>query len=601
MDKGTDRIQQLTIAVAEEKRATDEFFREARHLSKGEQRKRGLLLFPLKIAELQAGSRTSISFQTSFSINDTYFRKGCSVTLKAGNQQVNGKLIELNEYSVTIVLTEESDADFYEQPELLYREDDRTLQCMELGLRFAEEKEHLRRIRNDIETPISRIAVPRTAENPEPSGRSLNPLQTLAVRYICSDKPIVLIQGPPGTGKTRVLTEAIRLLSLAGKKIVISAPSNTAVDHLSLQLVQNHISLLRLGNEEKIDERLLAFTIDGHLQASSHRTQLKHLSKQLQKAAESADRHIRNYTREAADEKRAAQKEARTLRKEIRQLEDSFRNSLLEKVSVVAGTPVGLFNQLPSGFMADAVVIDEAGQAPEPLSWLAAVFGNRLVLAGDPQQLPPTVFSQKAARLGLSESLLEWAADAGNYILLNEQYRMSEAVKNAINEPFYRGELQTARDYSAGKLVFIDMAGYGENETKDSESGSISNIQEVSVIQLFLQQEQYASENTVILSPYNAQIGELKRKLPSWKISTIDSIQGQESDNIVISLVRSNDEGEIGFLSDYRRMNVAISRAREHCIVVGDSATIGSDKFYGGLLAHIEANGGYKSAWEFGV
>ncbi len=281
-------------------------------------------------------------------------------------------------------------------------------------------------------------------------------------------------------------------------------------------------------------------------------------------------------------------------------MEQDARSYLLETIPVIAGTPVGLFNQLSKTFSADVVVIDEAGQSLEPLTWLAASFGKRLILCGDPQQLPPVVFSRKAQQLGLQQSLIETAMTPENTIVLTEQYRMAPEIVAGINPYFYQNALQTVFSELAGFLRFVDMAGYGEGEQQDEASGSTFNPDEVKIVAAIIRSNDFRPDTTVVLSPYNAQIDLLKAKLGSnWKVSTIDAIQGQEAENIVISLTRSNFEQEIGFLKDYRRTNVAISRAKTHCIVIGDSATLGNDPFYSELIGLIETTGGYQSAWDF--
>ena len=250
-------------------------------------------------------------------------------------------------------------------------------------------------------------------------------------------------------------------------------------------------------------------------------------------------------------------------------------------------------------FLTDLVIIDEAGQCLEPLAWLAASFGKRLVLCGDPQQLPPTVFSQKAKQLGLEKSLLERAMQFFPSILLDTQYRMSPEIVSSINPFFYDNQLQTFHTDRSGELRFVDMAGFGDGEQEDESSGSIFNSDEAATVKRITEVLSIPPVNTIILSPYNAQLGLLKIALPGFRISTIDSVQGQEEDTIIISLTRSNFDQSIGFLKDYRRTNVAISRARTQCVIIGDSATLGNDPFYKQLLDFIEANGIYQSAWEY--
>jgi superfamily I DNA and/or RNA helicase len=409
----------------------------------------------------------------------------------------------------------------------------------------------------------------------------------------------VLIQGPPGTGKTHTLALAIEQLVAQNKRVIISAPSNTAVDNLSHELLARKIAILRVGNEEKMSAAVQPYTIDGYLERGSEKKLIEHLQKALRKADDAANKYLRNYTKEAATERQEARKERTSLRREIRKAEHDAKQHLLATIPVIAGTPVGLFNELPKDFQADVVVIDEAGQCLEPLAWLTASFGKRLIVCGDPQQLPPVVFSKKAQQLGLGRSLLETAMATGNGLLLNEQYRMAPEIVAAINPYFYDNQLITHFTERTGELRFVDMAGFGEGEQQDETTGSTFHPDEVQLIKILATEQDLRPETTVILSPYNAQLGLLKTELPHFRSSTIDAIQGQEEETVVISLTRSNPDQEIGFLKDYRRTNVAISRAKTRCIIVGDSSTLASDPFYLELIDFIETNGVYQSAWEF--
>lgn len=587
-------IAQLIQAVAAEKHGIDAAYGQQLKLSPTEQRKLGILLFPLTIVRQEtAGTQTLVTFKTSFPISDAFFRKGCAVRYKQESHEGEGRLQELDQYGGVFSVYEEDVPNLRDEPVTLrYIPDDKTLQCMDLGARLAAENELLLLFRKDFAA-----ALPETEIESVPD---LNERQQLACALILSEKPTVLIQGPPGTGKTHTVALAIKELIAKKRRVIISAPSNAAVDNLCHQLLDLNIPLLRVGNEEKMSARVEAWTPDGYMDRGPEKRVIEHLRKALRKADDLANKHIRNYTKEAAAERSSARKERTVLRKEIRRTMQDAKQYLLQHIPVIAGTPVGLFNELPKDFQVDAVIMDEAGQCSEPLTWLTASFGKRLVLCGDPQQLPPVVFSPKAQQLGLHRSLLETAMTENNTVVLNEQYRMAPEIVAAINPYFYRNELRTVFSERSGELQFVDMAGFGEGEQQDETSGSTYNPDEVRVIAAVLRQTGLSSKETIVLSPYNAQLGYLKQELgPHWKVSTIDAIQGQEEINIVISLTRSNPDQEIGFLKDYRRTNVAISRAKTRCIIVGDSSTLGADPFYGELIGFIEGTGGYRSAWEF--
>jgi superfamily I DNA and/or RNA helicase len=371
------------------------------------------------------------------------------------------------------------------------------------------------------------------------------------------------------------------------------------VDNLCLRLLENSIELLRLGNDEKIHSSLLPFTIEGHLERKQGKL-VAHLEKSIQNQLQVVNRFSRNFNADAREEKKIARNELKSLRTELRQLQKQFLDQLITTIPVIAGTPVSLFNQLPKEKLVDAVIMDEAGQSLSPLTWLAASFGKRLILCGDPQQLPPVVFSNEAVSLGLNESLLEASYKVAKPVLLTEQYRFGEEIVGAINAFFYNKELRSNQSNGESRFLFIDTAGFGEGEQKDEISGSTFNLSEVEAIEKVIEHFSLAKKNTVILSPYNAQIDEISRKTgPDWKVSTIDSMQGQEADNCIISLTRSNENGDLGFLKDYRRTNVAISRTKRSCFLIGDSSTLGSDKFYAELIQYAENTGGYRSIYEY--
>ena len=225
------------------------------------------------------------------------------------------------------------------------------------------------------------------------------------------------------------------------------------------------------------------------------------------------------------------------------------------------------------------------------------------MLAGDHYQLPPTVLSYEAAQMGLNLSILEVGINAvKNTFLLNTQYRMRESIAGFSGNYFYKGLLLTAPSLSNKNIhiTFIDTAGSGNTETRGANGISLQNEGELAIAQKLLQTESLDISQTAFISPYSGQVAAAKESLPKQiRISTIDSFQGQGKENIILSLVRSNDNGDIGFLKDYRRMNVAITRAKEQLFVIGDSATIGADSFYNAFLNYIEKNGSYRSVWEF--
>ena len=583
----------LEQATREEVAYSHQLAAENLKASPNELRKQGLSLFPCEIAEIRSGIDGDFyQLETSFVINNSFFKRGASVLLYIDTKSYKARIVELNAYSLLLFCKEEIDGNVQENPVRVdFTPDDRTLECMLLGLRFLKEQKLLQEFENSFQSEKDKHLFGHP---------TLNLSQQEAVGAILGNEVTTVIQGPPGTGKTHTLSIAIEELVSRGKKVLITAPSNTAVDNLCKKVVSSKISLLRVGNNEKVAAEIMPYTIDAYLDSGKAAQYGQSLKKQIQKTAQIANRHIRNFTKEAGEERRAARKELRELQKELRKLAHDSEEQLIETSSVIAGTPVGLFNALSKNHSFDVVIMDEAGQSLAPLTWLVASFGKKLVLCGDPQQLPPVVMSTKAAQLGLNKSLLETVSELQKPILLNEQYRMSPEIVSVINPYFYQGLLQTAVGIPSGQIQFIDMAGFGEGETQNETTGSFENRDELNIIRKLLETEALDPKRTVILAPYSAQIALLQKELGSqWKISTIDSIQGQEEENIVVSLTRSNPDGVIGFLSDYRRTNVAISRAKRACYLIGDSATLGNDAFYSELLNQIEQSGTYRSAWEF--
>lgn len=582
----------LEKAIAAEIAYSKQQFDEQQQRSPQELRKEGLVLFPLQFAHfVENNQATILQFTCSFVINDTYFKRGSLVKLKAGSTCYNCRILDLEAQTITISSETEIEENLYEvELQLEHIPDDRTLKCMSLGLKLSQTLPHLLAFETDFKHEKAVYSF---------TDEALNPSQQKAVGSILSDERTVVIQGPPGTGKTHTLSLAIAALVKKGKRVIIAAPSNTAVDQLARKVIAQGCQLIRLGNDEKISADLQDYTIDGYLEKGGSSKSIQQLKKQLQQAENTANRHVRNFTKEAAEERRNARKEVREIKQLMRKIAKDTVTHLIETSQVIASTPVGLFNHLSKDFSADVVILDEAGQALEPLAWLVASFGKRLILCGDPQQLPPTVLAPEAVKLGLNISLLERVAKLQSPILLNEQYRMGTNIVASINPYFYQNQLTSASHLPAGKILFVDMAGYGEGELQDEQSGSFSNPSEVEVIQKLIEKEQISEKETVILAPYSAQIKAITDALgKQWKVATVDAIQGQEAATIIISLTRSNEEGTIGFLADYRRTNVAISRAQTSCILIGDSATIGSDKFYAQLLEQLEQTGNYISAWE---
>ncbi|MEL6635963.1 MAG: AAA domain-containing protein [Bacteroidota bacterium] len=453
----------------------------------------------------------------------------------------------------------------------------------------------------------------------------LNDAQKLAVGNILAARDVAIVHGPPGTGKTTTLVSAIRELCARESSVLVTAPSNAAVDLLSERLSDTGLNVVRLGNISRVDEKLISLTLEGRLAAHPQSKNIKKVRIEAARARRDAKRFKRRFGAVEREARRDAFREARELREWARQLEERLLTEILFTADVVTCTLVNATSRVLDTIKFRTVVIDEAAQALEPATWIPITKAQKVVLAGDPFQLPPTVKSIEAQRQGLEITLLEKAIQGplrANF--LNVQYRMNAAIMGFSNQRFYEGQLAAAEWVAHWELpypdnvpvIFIDTAGCGFEEERNPETRSSFNKGEHFILrEHFFQllkdfpEDQWPYTSVAIISPYRAQcqyVADALAEEEDWErlrsrvsINTIDAFQGQERDLIYISLVRSNAKGEIGFLRDYRRMNVAMTRARKQLIVIGDSATVGGDEFYQSFLQYVEQHGAYRSAWEY--
>ena len=432
---------------------------------------------------------------------------------------------------------------------------------------------------------------------------NLNQSQQLAVAAVAANDNTVILHGPPGTGKTTTLVEAIFQLVKNGEKVLVSAPSNTAVDNIAIGLIKQGLNVLRIGNSSKVSDEIFAYTPEGKLAGSRHQKEIRELRLRAEEFRRMALKYKRNFGKEEREQRNLLFKEVKSIRNEIRKIQAYNEEKLFSEAQVIAGTPIGINDAVTGKMHFHTLVIDEAGQCIEPLAWCIFPFADKYVLAGDPWQLPPTVLSFEAAQKGFNKSILEIAMhNNSNAYLLNVQYRMKPVIAGFSSNYFYKGLLKTA-DHLINEGVhftFIDTAGSGFEEKHGPDGISLQNEGELMIIKQLIENENLEPVHTAFISPYSGQVTAAKETLPDkMRISTIDSFQGQEKEIVLLSLVRSNDDGEIGFLKDYRRMNVAITRAKEQLFVIGDSATIGADPFFNAFLLYVEANGNYRTVWEF--
>lgn len=447
----------------------------------------------------------------------------------------------------------------------------------------------------------------------------LNPSQREAVRFAMSAQDIAIIHGPPGTGKTTTVVELIRQAVARGERVLACAPSNTAVDNMLERLVASRTHVVRVGHPARVAAPLRDFTLDALVE--NH--ELMRVARNLSREADQLQRKAARYTRAVPQHgaRRQHRDEARELRREARALEQQAVDRVFDQAEVVCATTT-FDDSILGDDIYDLVVIDEAAQSTEPGSWIPLLRGDRIVLAGDHLQLPPTVLSKQAAAEGFETSLLERMVGAYGKTInrrLTVQYRMHEQIMRFSSDTFYDGELIADASVRQHRLVdlphvaethltvepvtFIDTAGKGWEEELEEEGESKFNPGEGSLVLHKVQELCDAGlppQDIAVIAPYAAQVRWMRDRsdMDELEIDTVDGFQGREKEAVVISLVRSNFEGEIGFLGDIRRMNVALTRARRKLIVVGDSATLAHHDFYSRLLAYFESIGAYRSAWE---
>ncbi|WP_370362839.1 AAA domain-containing protein [Mucilaginibacter flavidus] len=463
-----------------------------------------------------------------------------------------------------------------------------------------------------------------TRQNQYPTFAGLNASQQQAVQDILAAQDLAIVHGPPGTGKTTTLVQAIKALIAQNKEqILVVAPSNTAVDLLSEKLSVEGLNVLRIGNPARVSERLMSLTLDSKMAEHSYVKDVKKLKKQASEYKNMAHKYKRSFGKAERDQRKALFDEAHKIMREVDKTEQFIIDDLVAKAQVITATLVGSNHYTVRNVKFNTVVIDEAGQALEPACWIPILKAQKLIMAGDHLQLAPTIKSNEAARAGLSTTLLEKcvALHPEAVTLLEEQYRMNETIMGFSSKEFYGDRLKAHESVAHRLLIpgdlpftFIDTAGCGFDEKLEGTSSinpeeAAFLIKHLTQLEESLQVDAAGFPTIAVISPYKEQIRVLQELLLSSEVlqahadkisvNTIDSFQGQERDVVYISMTRSNTSGDIGFLADIRRMNVAITRAKKKLVIIGDSSTLGNFPFYADLIKYAEGAGGYKSAWEF--
>ena len=447
----------------------------------------------------------------------------------------------------------------------------------------------------------------------------LNESQQSAIQFAMAAEDLAIIHGPPGTGKTTTVVELIRQAIRKDQKVLACAPSNTAVDNILERLAKTGVNVIRLGHPARVDEELRQFTLDLSVQTHENMKIVRDMMREAEQLYRKASRFTRAKPERGA--KQEMRRDAKRLRSDARLLEQQAVEHLLDRADVVCATTT-LDEELLAGHKFDLTIIDEACQCTEPACWVPIMRSEKIVLAGDHCQLPPTVVSREAANEGFETSLLERLVDHYGPTItrrLDVQYRMHQQIMNFSSQIFYDGSLsahESVKEHllhdldgfhsdsiSKAPVSFFDSAGADWDEELEPDGESRLNPSEGQLVLKKaneLQQAGLAPTKIAIIAPYAAQVRWLRENASHThlEIDTVDGFQGREKEAVLISLVRSNERGEIGFLGDTRRMNVALTRARRKLIVVGDSATIGGHEFYAKLLEYFESIGAYHSVWE---
>jgi len=442
----------------------------------------------------------------------------------------------------------------------------------------------------------------------------LNQSQREATESALAASEIAVVHGPPGTGKTTTLTAICRALLQEEGKIHVCAPSNAATDNLAEMLARQGLRVVRIGNPARMDESLTRLTIESLIREEPDFKLADNFKRQALEHAKLAGRYVRNFGPEQKAERAMHRNEFKTLVKQARDIESYLVEKCINRAQVVASTLTSANHFHIKNTRFQTVLIDEAGQATDPAILMALLKADKFILAGDPFQLPPTVKSPEAEKSGLSVTMLDRLTGRPDVSrMLTEQYRMNKSIMQFSNMRFYQSKLTAHPSVAEHRLApeevpleVIDTAGCGMEESAAEQNESKYNQGEAQLVRTRLEElaDSFPEATIGVISPYKEQVRLLKETLssnPKLTVDTIDAFQGRERDVVILSLVRSNEASQIGFLKDYRRMNVALTRSRKKLIVIGDSATLGNDEFYNSFFAFAESEGLYRSGWEFPV
>lgn len=597
--------------------------------------KEGICWYPVKLRKdyIGTGERLIIEVERIAELDQKHvFQSGKMVSVfsnahqKPEKEHIGGVINYVRDNQMVITLNSDDLPDWMEDgllgidvmfDEMTYRE-------MELALKKVMKAENSR-LAELREIMLGQAKITFDKNLPLASPEHLNKSQVDSMQHALSCNDIGVIHGPPGTGKTTTLVQAIIETVKTENQVLVCTPSNASIDLLVDKLAEKELRVVRIGHPARVTEQTLSKTLDAQIANHSNYKELRMMRKKMEQLRSMASKFKRNFGYKEKEERRLLRQEANAMKADADVLEFYIINDILQKSEVIACTLVGASHPTLRGKKYKTVFIDEAAQALEPACWIPIIRAERVIFAGDHFQLPPTIKSLEAAKNGLATTLFEKSIskhpDAAR--MLATQYRMHEDIMSFPSAYFYNNKLiahESVRHHQLPNqlpISFIDTAGCGYNEQQDIETLSRFNKEEAQLVIRSIENlveevgiEEWAQQNYTIgiITPYSSQVetllqlaersGILSEIASQISINTVDAFQGQERDVIAISFVRSNDKGEIGFLSDIRRTNVAITRARKKLIMIGDSATLASHSFYNDLLNYVQTKDFYKSAFE---
>ncbi|XP_052076083.1 DNA-binding protein SMUBP-2-like isoform X25 [Mytilus californianus] len=603
-----------------------------------ELQRRGVCLLKLKISGRKTGlyGRTILSFEASGGIKEFpshNITSGDIVGLcqSSSDQQTDSAGSGI----ITRVSQTEINVAFDESQDLFSLDDDALYKLTKLAndVTYKRIKNALNRLSQGHSQPCSHLASvlfqeselspPLESKEIYYINSDLDESQKEAVRFALGQPEIAVVHGPPGTGKTTTIIEIIIQAVKQGKKILACAPSNIAVDNLVERLASNKQKIVRLGHPARVLKHIQKYSLDAILSTSDDTRLVEDVRSDMDKAMSKLKK-----TRDKGERQRLRQ-DMKSLRKELVQREQTAIKQILKKADVVLATMTGASADGPLKLLDDKHfdlgVIDECSQAIEAACWIPLLKVPRCILAGDHLQLPPTILSHEAAKTGLETTLMERVLGLyDNQIMrmLTTQYRMNQVIMQWSSDQLYDGKLVahpsvsdhllrdipgiTDNEETSEPLLLIDTAGCEMYELDLPEEISKGNEGEADIVATHVEKlisYGLKQDDIAVIAPYNLQVELLRLRLssnyPKVEVKSVDGFQGREKEAVVISLVRSNPKGEVGFLAEKRRINVAITRARRHLMVICDSETVGHDKFLKSLVEYMTCNGEVQTAHQY--